>query len=46
MRRQTPARGNRQPVPKKRPLLPPKPAPRPALKPAARTMHKQHRGGR
>jgi hypothetical protein len=37
---------NRQPLPKKRPLLAPKQAPRPALKPAARTMNKQHRGGR
>ncbi len=46
MQRQLPHRGNRQSVPKKRPLLPPKQAPRPALKPAARTMNKQHRGGR
>jgi hypothetical protein len=46
MPRQIPARGNRPMVPKKRPLLPPKPAPRPVLKPAARTMNKQHRGGR
>jgi hypothetical protein len=36
----------RQPVGKKRPMLPPKRAPRPALKPQARVMHKQHRGGR
>ena len=36
----------RQPVPKKRPLLPPKRAPRPVLKPQSRAMPKQHRGGR
>jgi hypothetical protein len=36
----------RQPVGKKRPLLPPKRAPRPALRPQARVMNKQHRGGR
>ena len=36
----------RQPVAKKRLLLPPKRAQRPALKPQARVMHKQHRGGR
>ena len=36
----------RQPVGKKRPMLPPKRAPRPALKPQARVMPKQHRGGR
>ena len=46
MPRQVPPRGNRPPLPKKRPLLPPKQAPRPALKPAARTMNKQNRGGR
>ena len=38
--------GIRQPVAKKRPLLPPKRAPRPALKPQSRAMPKQHRGGR
>jgi hypothetical protein len=37
---------NRQSVPKKRPLLPPKQAKRPALKPQPRQMNKQHRGGR
>ena len=46
MPRQTPTGSNRRQVPKKRPVLPPKQAPRPALKPLARTMNKQHRGGR
>jgi hypothetical protein len=46
MPRQIPSRVNLPSVPKKRPLLAPKQAPRPALKPAARTMNKQHRGGR
>jgi hypothetical protein len=36
----------RQPLGKKRPLLPPKRQQRPALRPQARVMPKQHRGGR